>query len=269
MKTPDPNLPTVPADIYTREYFERGCGGHEEFARSHGRDLPLRLQITFELADIGPGKRVLDLGCGRGEVVLHCAERGALVWGLDYAIEGLRLARTALAPNAGEATRARLALQHANARQLPLSTGSVDVVFMVDVVEHLYPHELAEAFAEVRRVLRPGGRLVVHTSPSLWYYRFGYPLYRLVQRLRGQKLPRDPRDRWMLLREMHVNEQTPPRLRQVMRQQGFAARVWLRTTHTYDYEANDIVRWGMRVLTSVYPFRWIFCDDIFAIGTKA
>ena len=103
---------------------------------------------------------------------------------------------------------------------------------MLDVVEHLHPHELARVLDEVHRVLRPGGQLIAHTMPNLWYYRWGYPLYRVVQRLRGQHLPTNPRERWSYS-EVHVNEQTPLSLYRVLRQSNFATRFWLRSTQTY------------------------------------
>ena len=268
MKMVEPQPPSVPSSTYTREYFETNCEGHREFAATQGRELPLRLRVAFELAGIRPGQLVLDVGCGRGELTLHSGWQGAKVWGLDYATEGLSLAKRALSSVDDATIRPNIALQRADARRLPFGTETVDVVFMLDVVEHLYPEELSAALAEVRRVLRPEGKLIVHTMPNLWYYRFGYPAYRFFQVLRGHHLPADPRDRWALAHEVHVNEQTPPRLWQALEAHGFRSRVWLKSTQTYDYEANWVVRWGMRFLVNVYPFRWVFCNDIFAIGDK-
>jgi len=258
----------VRSAVYTREYFTRCCQGYEEFSAMRGRVLPLRLHIPLELADIRPGMQVVDVGCGRGELILHCARCGAQVWGLDYAREAVHLAHESLTSIASPAVQANLGIQQGDAQYLPFSDASVDAVFMLDVVEHLLPDELGPALDEVWRILRPGGRLVVHTMPNLWYYRFGYPLYRGLQWLRSRHLPADPRDRWPF-RDVHVNEQDPIRLRRVLRAHRFQTRVWLATTQTYDYETNSIVRRGMHFVTHVYPFRWIFCNDIFAIGTKS
>ena len=160
-----------------------------------------------------------------------------------------------------------IGLQRANAQRLPLASASADVVFMLDVVEHLNPAELQATLDEAWRVLKPGGRLVVHTMPNLWYYRWGYPLYRGLQGLRGQRLPADPRQRWSYS-HVHVNEQTPPRLVRTLRGSRFQTRVWLASTVDYNYEPNRLVRWGMGFLTRAWPFRYIFCNDIFAIGVK-
>jgi hypothetical protein len=67
---------------------------------------------------------------------------------------------------------------------------------------------------------------------------------------------------------VHVNEQTPSRLKQALEESGFQARVWLASTVDYSYEPNRFVRWGMGFLTRAWPLRFIFCNDIFAIGEK-
>jgi ubiquinone/menaquinone biosynthesis C-methylase UbiE len=229
--------------------------------------LPLRLSIPLELAGVQAGMRVVDVGCGRGEILLHSARRGARSWGLDYAREAVLLTRELLLSGAGGQERELIAVGQANAAQLPFASGHADLVFMLDVVEHLYPPELKAALDEAWRILQPGGRLVVHTMPNLWYYRVGYPIYRGLQRLRGERLPADPRERWDF-RHVHVNEQTPARLRKALQESRFKARVWLTSTQSYEYESNPLVRRGMVFLVNTLPFKWAFCNDIFAIGTK-
>ena len=265
-KDPSP-APSIPSETYTREYYETCCQGHEEFSDSGGKRLPLRLSIPLELAGVQAGMQVIDIGCGRGEILLHCAQRGARSWGLDYAREAVVLTRELLGASAGALERDLIGVQQANAAQLPFASERADLVFMLDVVEHLYPDELKAALDEAWRILRPGGRLVVHTMPNLWYYRFGYPVYQMLQRLRGERLPADPRLRWSF-RHVHVNEQTPASLRRALKASRFQARVWLASTQSYDYEANPLVRRGMVLLTHARPFKWAFCNDIFAIGTK-
>jgi cyclopropane fatty-acyl-phospholipid synthase-like methyltransferase len=260
--------PSLPSSEYSREYYTTGCQGYREFQQTLGEQLPARLSLPLALADIHPGMRVLDVGCGRGEITLHCARRGAQVWGMDYAREAVVLARDALTNVAQPDETGRLLVLQSNARTLPLSTGSMDIAFMLDVVEHLYPHELEQALREVWRVLRPGGRLVVHTMPNLWYYHWGYPLFRAAQRLRGHQLPANPRERWPF-HHVHVNEQTPVSLGRTLGACGYRARVWLRSTQDYREESNPLARRVMKFLVTVYPLRWIFCNDIFAIGVKS
>jgi len=245
---------------YTQEYYLSECDGHEEFSTSLGKSLPTRLSHPLEIADIQPGQRVLDVGCGRGELALHCAQKGALVWGLDYAPAALTLAQSLSAPP-------NMAIQLALASQLPIASESIDVVFMLDIVEHLNSEDLRAALWEARRTLKPGGQIIIHTMPNLWYYNYGYPIYRLTQRFRGHNLPKNPRARWRFA-HLHVNEQTPLTLRAAMLESNFQPQIWLESTQNYRNETNPIVKLIMKTLTRIYPFKWVFCNDIFAIGTK-
>ncbi len=250
----------VPRYAYTQEYYLSECDGHIEFLTTRGENLPQRLGRALKIAAIQPGQRVLDIGCGRGEFALHCAKNNALVWGLDYAPTALEFAKSLpISPCLG--------FQQADAENLPFADNSFDTIFMLDVVEHLNPAEMQTALDQAYRTLKPGGRLIVHTMPNIWYYAIGYPLYRLVQRLRGQNPPKDPRSRWSYA-HLHVNEQNPLKLKRALGDSNFRSRIWLESTQGYSYESNPFVRWIMQMLTRLPLVKWIFCNDIFAIGTK-
>jgi SAM-dependent methyltransferase len=103
------------------------------------------------LAEVRPGERVLDLGCGAGRFV--AAVRGA---GADPV--GVELAEAALERARGNAPGADLRLV-ADDGSLPLEHASVDLVWCSEVLEHV--PDTAHLLLEVRRVLRPGGRLLV------------------------------------------------------------------------------------------------------------
>ena len=258
--------PYIPSDIYTREYFEHWCHGSDEFRISYGQILPMRLIIPLKLARIRPGDFVLDIGCGRGELALHCAQHGAWVWAIDYALPALELASEALS-HAPSNIHQRVKLIQADARFIPIPDETIDVAFMIDVVEHLTPIELNQSLQEIRRVLKPNGKLIVHTMPNLWYYAVGYPIYRTIQALRGVRLPIDPRDRWPF-KEVHINEQTPLSLWQTLRRNGFQTIVFLKNTQSYKHERSRIFRFVMVFLANFPVINIFFCNDIFAIARK-
>jgi ubiquinone/menaquinone biosynthesis C-methylase UbiE len=254
--TPD----QVPASAYTEAYFST-IEGYEEYLRSGGRVLTARLAEALRIAGDIRDQRVLDLGCGRGEVLLRCLDEGAWAVGVDYAVDALRMTQRILPE------RSALLVQ-ADAQALPFATGAFDLILALDIVEHLHQPQLERMLAEAHRLLAPGGRLIVHTMPNLWYYRFGYPLFRLVQRLRGVRLPRNPRDRLPYVKLMHVNEQSVVSLARNLRAAGFDSRLWLRNMQDFARESNRLVRAVSRFLAGVYPFAWIFCSDVFALATK-
>jgi ubiquinone/menaquinone biosynthesis C-methylase UbiE len=262
-----PSKKHIPAETYTKDYFESCCQGFAEFESSKGIVLPQRLSIPLKLADIQKGMNVVDVGCGRGEIVIHSAHFSAYTWGLDYSFEALSIAHKLISNEENQLYKNYMAVQLSKSDQLPFASESVDLVFMLDVVEHLYPDELKNTLDEAWRILREKGRLVIHTMPNLNYYQYGYPIYRFIQRVRRVKLPSNPRERWNYS-HVHVNEQTPKKLKEELKSSKFQAKVWLYPAQEYNYEGNPIMRFGMKFLTYLYPFRWIFCNDIFSVGIK-
>jgi ubiquinone/menaquinone biosynthesis C-methylase UbiE len=251
----------VESQVYSADYFLTECEGHDEFLRTGGKELPRRLTAALELAGDVRGKRVLDLGCGRGEVVRTCLERGARAVGLDFSYDALVLAQRILPSG-------KLNLIRADVQRLPFQNTSFDLVFALDLVEHLYPAELDRLLAEVYYVLAPGGRLIVHTMPNIWYYRYGYPLFRVLQYLRRVRLPLDPRDRWRYVHHVHVNEQSVMSLRRSLKRASFSARIELRNQQDFGQEPRRWVRQVMTFLATTYPLTLVFCNDLFGVATK-
>ena len=103
------------------------------------------------LGEARHGERVLDLGCGSGRFVAALRGAGADPVGVEIAEAALERAR-AVAPGAD------LRLLEADG-SLPLEHGSVDLVWCSEVLEHVA--DGMGLLHEVRRVLRPGGRLLV------------------------------------------------------------------------------------------------------------
>lgn len=254
----------VSSTLYDVAYFET-CEGYDEFKASGGAGISARLRAAWDLAGVRPGQTVLDLGCGRGEVLIWGAGRGVRAWGLDFSAAAVSIARqAALANSLGDAVH----IQRGEVKALPYATACFDRVLMLDLVEHLHPWELDHALGEARRVLKPDGWLLVHTMPNRWYYRFGYPLYRLLQRLKGQKLPANPRERFTYHAAMHVNEQDVFSLRASLRRAGFQARVWATNVQPYAEQHGRLGAVADR-LCALYPFRWVLCNDLFALARPA
>jgi len=94
-------------------------------------------------------RSVLDLGCGIGRHALLFAQHGFAVTAVDLSSAGLRIL-------AGEAEKRSLAIETAVAdvRKLPLGNGSFDAVLAFQSIYHVDSPGMAEALAELRRVLR-------------------------------------------------------------------------------------------------------------------
>jgi arsenite methyltransferase len=112
----------------------------------------------FDLADLGAGEHVIDLGSGSGMDVFFAADRvgrdGAVV-GVDFTAEQLAKAR-GLAEDAGHS---QIEFREGRIEQLPAEDASFDCVISNGVI-NLAPDKAA-VFAEAARVLKPGGRLAI------------------------------------------------------------------------------------------------------------
>ncbi len=111
------------------------------------------IEPLLDAAEIGPGKRVLDIATGPGLVAARAAERGATVVGADAAPEMVSLAAS-LHPD--------VEFLVADAESLPFEACSFDAAVAGLAILHLARPE--RAVAEWVRVLEPGGRLAV----SMW-----------------------------------------------------------------------------------------------------
>ncbi|MGC9347801.1 MAG: class I SAM-dependent methyltransferase [Anaerolineae bacterium] len=258
----------VPSALYDETYFLHVCEGYQAFLSGEENYLSQRLAEALKVAGIAPGMFVLDIGCGRGEILRRTTELGARAYGIDYAAAAVQLSREAC--RSVEEEGAMPGVYQASALYLPFEPESFDRVLMLDIVEHLYPQELALAFSEAYRVLKPGGRVVVHTAPNVWYDRYAYPLVRRVRTLIGQgdRYPRDPRAIIPQNLDVHVNEQSMLSLWRGLRRRGFhRVDVWLSTPPQHR-EENLVFRLARWVLFKVPPFRWFFQREVFAVGEK-
>jgi ubiquinone biosynthesis O-methyltransferase len=114
----------------------------------------LERRLILELVgDVG-GRKVLDVGCGDGELALALVKRGAIVTGIDASFAMIDAAEWRAKQHAAE-----IAFQVATAEQLPFPAGRFDVVTAITIL--CFVEDAAPVFREIARVLRPGGRLVI------------------------------------------------------------------------------------------------------------
>ena len=195
---------------YTEAYYREDCGGWESFRRHRAKRLDDdRLRSLFDLAMAGKPRRLLDLGCGRGEIAYQAARQWVNVTAVDYSPDAIAIARTCFDGEPPEMA-ARVEWLCASAADMDLR-GEYDVAVAGDLVEHLSPAELDRMYATVARHLAPGGRLIVHTFPNAWHYRYHYARQRRTAASVGAYLSPEPRSRYEKL--MHINEQSPRVLR--------------------------------------------------------
>ncbi|MCP4003134.1 MAG: class I SAM-dependent methyltransferase [bacterium] len=139
---------------YERDTWNRCADSYDETFAGFTRET---VPLVVEAAEIGVGTRVLEIGSGPGHVAGLLAKAGASVTGVDFSLDMVEVAQR---------NHPEIAFQEADAEQLPFEAGSFDAVVANFVVHHLARPEAV--FAEVSRVLKPGGRFafVVWGAPE-------------------------------------------------------------------------------------------------------
>lgn len=127
-------------------------------------------EIVFALADLEPGERVLDLGCGDGNYTARIADGTGAAIGIDISLAMLRAASARLED------RRDIAWVQADGARLPFRPVIFDAVVSVTVLCFSeQPHAL---LSEAHRVLRPGGRIVLGELGR-------YSPWAVIRRLKG------------------------------------------------------------------------------------
>lgn len=120
------------------------------------------LTVDYDRLGIGPGSRVIDVGCGLGRHSYEAYRRGADVIAFDQNAEELAEVDTMLQAMGAEGqapASAKAQVVVGDALALPYPDDSFDCVIASEILEHIPDDETA--IAELARVLAPGGRLAV------------------------------------------------------------------------------------------------------------
>ncbi|UCD15936.1 MAG: class I SAM-dependent methyltransferase [Candidatus Omnitrophota bacterium] len=220
-------LEAVDSNIYDADYYLKdGYGGDiNRFIGSLDKPSPL-VDYPIEVANLRKGERVLDVGCGIGRLLYACAKIGCIVEGYDYSQDALDIAGKAI-DTLPQDLKKNTRLKKDDVKNIP-DVKKYDVIFMCDIVEHLYDWELKLLFNKLKELLQPNtGRLIIHTAPNRWYINFIFPLKRILnlpKTLKKKKGIFYKRSKYFYDESMHVNEQTPFSLRRHLK--GFYAKVW-------------------------------------------
>lgn len=190
--SPSQKAKPVPSYKYNEIYFKTLNRGYEEFVK--GSAFHPVFGRAIDLVGKIKGKKILDVGCGRGEFVRLCATKGALAFGIDYSAAAIKMARQMIKTSPVK-NRRMMSFKRMEAKKIDYKDNFFDLVTMIDLVEHLYDWELEKVFDEAWRVLKPGGRLIVHTSPN----KILIQPARALAKIFGKKLKSE---------EFHINEQS-------------------------------------------------------------
>lgn len=179
--------------------------GHPMQRFWHGGKLTMIDQLIRP--HLRAGSRILEVGCGAGNLLVQAAVPGSYPMALDLSMQALTFVRSRFRESASavDAPGGYACLQ-AIGESIPLADESFDCVLLSEVIEHLDAPQFS--VREAARVLKPGGRLLV-TTPN---YRSFWP----VMEWAVDRLNMAPR----MAGEQHVSRFHPASLRQMLVETG-------------------------------------------------
>ena len=266
-------------EMYDDMYFEKHVGSKEMsdiYFKSLGLAETKYTKIPLEIAQIQPGDNVIDIGCGRGEIVFQSANKRAHATGIDYSEAAIKIARSIQEKHTDD-IQSKITFVCSNAENLDFNYNTFDTAFLLDVVEHVSQSELHVILREIRRVLKPDGKLIIHSTPNIWSRSVGYRLKSFAKFLltgktavhpivaQFQQLKSDPdynEDKLFL----HINEQSVLSMKINLMKCGFKSRVWLNNSGNIWSSKKGFINSLISVLYKLSGLKYIFGSDIFAVA---
>ncbi len=138
--------------------------------------------LRQSLAEIPDGGRVLDIGCGTGEQLHFCHDLGFEAIGLEPASNMRAIAQE---------NNPDLSIYDGIATKLPFANDQFDFVLAIEVLRYLYQEDIEQAYREMIRVTKPGGRifLVMVNRYSLDGFYIYNALHGFIKRVLGRESP--------------------------------------------------------------------------------
>lgn len=269
--------------IYTKDYYLKDCSGFKEFNKSSGEILYPRLFEITQHLQIKKGTKLLDIGCGRGELAFWAASKGAKVIGVDYSKEAIKLSKRALIKQPKK-VQSNVRFFVKNAKELNFEPETFDSILLIDVLEHLYPKEQDIVLKNINKFLKKDGTLIAHTEPNRTFLDYAYPfwsypisnkLMKIWNYVFHKKHPIFPHPNIMRTQShkiMHINEPTYLNLAKTFNNCGFESQILTKVSRL-----REPISWKDRVfnlivfldpLSRYFPLNALFADDFIVVAKK-
>lgn len=228
-------------EVYDTKYYQGDNPGFQQFKAN--KVHPVFIQ-ALDIAGIKNGDkiRILDIGCGRGEIVYISALNGWEALGIDFSESAIALAN-GLLNNLPENLRHLARFEVEDARKLNYQEYSFDRIFMLSLIEHLTDDEIEMILKQAKAVLKRSGSLIILTNPNKLYM---HPV-RLIAKLFGIRFKSD---------RLHINEQSYFSLRKHLKPYFNIQKLWVEKDRNFWFNGavergpiikaiSKIVDWGV------------------------
>lgn len=251
-------------NLYNGDYFLKAVDGCKEFSGFVGtfESLFPRYQRNVDLLGLQSKHKLLEIGCGRGEVCIFHALKGGVAKGVDYSADAINLAREKAA-----SLNVQIEFVESSFDGLRDPPETYDRILASEFIEHISAEEGKKFFKIAFSMLKPGGKLLVFTMPNTLQRRYGYPIQRVWAALHGKRLPKQQDDTTSEhYKFYHLNEQNYFSLKRFARQAGFKKFVI-----GYDGEGDHSQSKSKRLIRNIIkftPFRHILLCNLYLLAEK-
>jgi ubiquinone/menaquinone biosynthesis C-methylase UbiE len=274
----------VDPSLYDKKYYFSDCGGYVEYLSSKGDKMDPRLKELVErMPKIKKNMKILDVGCGRGELCYWAASKGAKVNGIDYSKDAIKIASEGIG-------RKNINIKHLcefkvmDIKNLKYPNNYFDGIFFIEVLEHLFPWEKDMAFKEFKRVLKKNGFLVIHTEPNKYFNDIGYKYWAYpvgsllikINNIFGGKYPEMTHPNKLRKEShkvMHVGEETYFSFRKLLLKHNFQGDIistnviWNKPIFSWKDTFFNLIAF-VNPVSKYFPFNMILGQDYFVLLKK-
>lgn len=246
----------------TKEYLlSDEVEGYEEFKRG---ELSVVKKTIVDLIDPKPKMRILDVGFGRGEILRYCSDYNADTYGIDSSKAAYKIA-IKTSPNS--------ILLTVNAKKIPFIV-NFDRIIISDVIEHMSQSDGKRLIKNLKRILSPNGKIIIHTSPNSVFMNLTYPALKgIIKLMYPETYARlEYQIKNANKNNFHVYEYNPITLARTIKSTGNRFRLWTSKDILRSYKskytkslANSRLIKAVIYLTRFKAFRFFFSNDIYAV----
>jgi len=212
----------VESNKYNKEYYTKNYGSSSLLKNNECFDAMHNLiyQEIANIAGVQPDDRVVDYGCGNGDLAFYLASKyHCNIKAIDYSKEAIDICNKKL-KQVKDSLGTQISFINADSKNLP-DFNDIKAVFFCDVLEHMYDEEIEIVLEHVKNWgIDNKAKIIAHTDNEK-YLKFIGPLFGLLDILLSNKSLDQIRKEKRTEKELHINLTTPKKLRKKMKKWGY------------------------------------------------
>ena len=230
--------------------------------------------VTFNKEDV-----VLDIGCGRGELVFQLAHIFKLrAIGIDYSRECVNFLNDIKRKHPIE-VQENIGFYCVNAEKIELEDNCIDKIFIVETIEHISNKEFINILKECKRLLKPNGLLYIASKSNKWFDSSGFYILKLLYYLfKRERLLHPKVGQFKYLKQdkdydeskifLHINEQSVLSLKYILMKAGFKSTISMDNTNNLFNCATLKKNKFLAFLYDLFRLKYLFGDGFTVFAYK-